>query len=115
MRQAGILAAAGLVSLRDQVERLSDDHANARRLAERIGGIEGLAVDLALVQTNIVIFEVTREGLLAPEVVERWGAGGVLALALNDRAIRAVTHYDVDRLQIDRACAALAAVMSGTE
>ena len=115
MRQVGILAAAGLVALRDQVERLSDDHANARRLAERIGGIEGLAVDLALVQTNIVIFEVTREGLLAPEVVERWRAGGVLALALNDRAIRVVTHYDVDRPQIDLACDALTAVMAGAE
>ncbi len=115
MRQVGILAAAGLVALRVQVERLSDDHANARRLAERIGGIEGLAVDQALVQTNIVIFEVTREGLSAAEVVDRWGRTGVLALALGDRAIRVVTHYDVNRPQIDQACESLAAVMAETE
>jgi threonine aldolase len=112
MRQAGVLAAPGLIALQNQVERLAEDHTNARILAERVSGIEGLAIDLARVQTNIVIFEVALEGLSAGQIVERWGTEGVLALPVSDRSIRVVTHYDVSRRQIEAACDRLEGVVS---
>ncbi len=113
MRQAGVIAAAGLVALRDQVDRLADDHANARRLAEGVAAIDGCAVDPARVPTNIVIFELAAAGARAATVVTRWQEAGVLALAIDDRHIRVVTHYDVDRAGIDRAVASLARIMTG--
>lgn len=102
LRQVGILAAAGLVALDSMVERLAEDHDNARRLAEGLAGLPGLRLDLDRVQTNIVIFHVEREG----------GAGDLVAGCLarkvkihqtGPRSIRCVTHKDVDRDDIDRA------------
>ncbi len=107
MRQAGVLAAAGLVALTEQVDRLAEDHANARWIAERIASVAGLLVDPGRVHTNIVIFEVTRRGMTAHDLVGRWKGEGVLALAVDDAHVRAVTHYDVDRDQIEAACAGL--------
>jgi threonine aldolase len=115
MRQAGVLAAAGIVALRDQVDRLAEDHANARLLAERIAAIEGLSVDLARVQTNIVIFEVRTKRLNAPELTRRWKEAGVLALALGEDRVRAVTHYDITRDGIETACRRLGDVMTRSE
>ena len=111
MRQAGVVAAAGLVALRDNVERLAEDHAQARRLAEGIASIPGLTVDVAGVQTNIVVFSVSRPGLKAQDLVGRWKEKGVLSLAIDDAQVRAVTHYDVDRDGIDRALDALRGLM----
>ena len=111
MRQAGILAAAGIVALEEHIDRLAEDHAAARLLAERVATIDGLGVDEARVQTNIVIFEVRTSGLSAPQVVERWKEAGVLALAIDERQVRAVTHYDVDRAQIELACVRLAEIV----
>jgi len=111
MRQAGVLAAAGLVALRDNVERLAEDHENARRLAEGVGAIGGLAVEAARLQTNIVVFSVARAGLTAHDVVGRWKQSGVLALAIDETHVRAVTHYDVDRRGIDRALEGLESSM----
>ena len=108
MRQAGVLAAAGLVALEENVDRLAEDHGNARRLAEGIAGIRGLSIDPARVQTNIVVFSVVRDGITAQEVVGRWKEAGVLALAIDEIQVRAVTHYDVDRAGIERALSALA-------
>jgi threonine aldolase len=101
MRQVGILAAAGLVALAQQIDRLADDHALARRLAERIGAIPGVAIDPARVATNIVIFEV-RQGT-SEEVAGRWKQEGVLCLPLEGRRVRAVTHYDLGPQDIDAA------------
>jgi len=111
MRQAGVLAAAGIVALKDHVDRLADDHAAARLLAERVAAIEGLAIDVARVQTNIVIFAVERAGLTAAALVERWKRAGVLALAIDDRHVRAVTHYDVSMAQVSTACELLESAM----
>ncbi len=111
MRQAGVLAACGIVALEENVQRLAEDHARARRLAEAIAAIPGLAVDLAKVQTNIVVFRVTGPGVTAPEVVRRWKEEGVLALALDDSQIRAVTHYDVGGPGIQRACETLGRIL----
>ncbi len=114
MRQAGVLAAAGLVALKEHVDRLAEDHAHARRLAERIAAIDGLAVELDRVQTNIVIFEITRDRPTAADLVDRWRKEGVLALAIGERSIRTVTHYDVGRREIDAAGETLARIMTAS-
>lgn len=112
MRQAGVLAAAGIVALRDNVSRLEEDHLNARLLAERLAGIDGIAIDPSRVETNIVIFEVGETGVEPAEVVRLWKEAGVLALAIDDTRLRAVTHYDVSRAAVERAGAALAAILA---
>jgi threonine aldolase len=112
MRQAGVLAAAGIVALRDQVDRLADDHATARLLAARIAQTSGLSIDPGRVETNIVIFEVTHPRLPAARLVDLWRAQGVLSLAIGDRQIRTVTHYDVGAAQVETAADRLAAVLA---
>ena len=111
MRQAGVLAAAGIVALLENVDRLVEDHANARRLAEGVAGIKGVAVQVLKVPTNIVLFSVVAPRINAHDVVRLWKEQGVLALAIDDRQVRAVTHYDVDRAGIDRACSKLARIL----
>ena len=96
MRQAGVLAAAGLIALEEGPGRLHEDHANARLLAEALANIEGVAIDLETVETNIVIFRLTA-GRSAAELVARLKARGVLAGAVGPDAIRLVTHRDVSR------------------
>jgi threonine aldolase len=96
MRQAGVLAAAGLIALETMPARLHEDHANARLLAEALSHMEGVSIDLDAVETNIVIFRVS-EGLLPADLVARMKARGVLASAVGADAIRLVTHYDVSR------------------
>ena len=103
MRQVGVLAAAGIVALEEMVERLVEDHENARRLAQGLAGIEGLRVDAAAVRTNIVFAEVTREDLTAAAVAHRLDALGVRVLVLGRRLLRAVTHWEVTRDDIDSA------------
>jgi threonine aldolase len=92
MRQVGVLAAAGMHALDHHVERLADDHARARRLAETVASAAPGAVDPALVETNIVVVETTD----APGVVARAKADGVLLSLLDPTHLRAVTHLDVD-------------------
>jgi threonine aldolase len=97
MRQSGILAAAGLFALDNNVERLSEDHDNARIIAERLAGIHGVSLDLATVQTNIVVFRLAADMPDAATLVARARAAGVLVSALGPRTVRAVTHLDVSR------------------
>ena len=96
MRQAGVLAAAGLIALEKGPARLHEDHANARLLAEALSNIESVTIDLDAVETNIVVFRLTG-GLSATDVVARLKARGILASAFGADAIRLVTHLDVDR------------------
>jgi threonine aldolase len=111
MRQSGILAAAGLYALEHNVERLSEDHANARLIAERIAGLVGIELDLATVQTNIVIFRLG-EGLPdAAAIAARAKEAGVLISALGPRVVRAVTHRDVSRADCERAAERLAGIL----
>jgi threonine aldolase len=112
MRQAGVIAAPGVVALEQMVPRLREDHANARLLAEGIATIPGLAIDLERVQTNIVNFSVVREGLSAPWLEERMIPDGVLFHALDGVEMRMVTHCDVSREDIGYAVERLAAVMA---
>jgi threonine aldolase len=96
MRQAGILAAAGLIALEEMPARLGEDQANARLLAEAVATCEGVEIDLASVQTNIVIFTLADNGD-APAVVSALKAEGILCSAIGPHAVRLVTHYDVSR------------------
>jgi len=102
MRQAGVLAAAGIVALEKMVDRLREDHDNARRLAEGIAGIEGLAIDPANVHTDIVYFDVVGTGLAADTLIKRMSDRGVRMLSVGPKRIRAVTHYGITADDIER-------------
>ena len=109
MRQAGVIAAAALYALDHHVERLADDHARARRLAEELAGLPGVHLDPATVETNIVIFTVPdARGFCA--ALE---GDGVILGALDDRRVRAVTHLDVDDGGVDRALEARGGRLTG--
>ena len=108
MRQAGIIAAAGLISLERMVDRLAEDHANARTLAEAVAVMPALAVDLASVQTNIVIIRVdrgdrSRSVAATDELAKGCAARKVKIHAMGPTAIRCVTHKDVDAEDVRRA------------
>jgi threonine aldolase len=106
MRQVGILAAAGLVALERMVDRLADDHANARTLAEGIARLPRIRLELATVQTNIVIFFVDRADGVA-ELVQGCAARKVKVHGIGPTSIRCVTHKDVDAADIARTLDAL--------
>jgi threonine aldolase len=103
MRQAGVIAAAGLVALEKSPGRLHEDHANARLLAEGIATIPGLKIDLAKVQTNIVIFDCSGIGKTAVELCDALHGRGVWAQDTALHSVRVVTHCDVDRAGCERA------------
>ena len=111
MRQSGILAAAGLYALDHNLARLPEDHANARLIAERVAGSRGVRLDLATVQSNIVIFRLDDGAPDAAAVVARAKAEGVLVSAFAARTVRAVTHLNVTAAQCRRAGEVLAAVL----
>jgi threonine aldolase len=102
MRQAGILAAAGVVALETMVDRLRDDHENAQFLAEGLAALPGIVIDLSRVQTNIVIFNVKRKDLDAPGLILKLAEQGIKAFAITPDSIRMVTHKDVNRAGILR-------------
>ena len=102
MRQAGILAAAGVVALETMVDRLREDHENTRILAEGLASLPGIVIDLARVQTNIVIFIVKRKDLDAPGLIVKLAEHGIKAFAITPDSIRMVTHKDVNRAGILR-------------
>jgi threonine aldolase len=110
MRQVGILAACGIVSITKMVHRMAEDHANCKLLAEGLATIPGLGVDLASVETNIVYFKVPN-GAKYPAMKEALAKRGVAALYLSDTAWRMVCHYDVDREDVARAVQAWREVM----
>ena len=103
MRQAGVLAAAGLIALEEGPKRLHIDHANARFLAHELAQFPGIKIDAAKVVTNILFFDVTGTGMAAHEISKRLAAQGVLANATNQATIRMVTHLDVDRAGCEHA------------
>ncbi|MEX2196949.1 MAG: threonine aldolase family protein [Thermoleophilaceae bacterium] len=103
MRQAGVIAAAALYALDHHVERLAEDHENARALAEGLAAVAGVRIEPATVDTNIVVFDVGDAGALLGALHER----GVEMTPVSATRVRAVTHLDVDRAGIDRALAAV--------
>jgi threonine aldolase len=114
MRQAGILAAAGIVALEKMIDRLADDHANARRLAEGLADMPGFTIDLDRVQTNIVFFELSPEVKVTADVVTQRMLDQKIKLlspGAHFRRFRAVTHAWVDRSDIDRTLLAFRAAL----
>lgn len=111
MRQAGVLAAAGLVALEETPPRLAEDHENARLLAEGLANLRGVCVSPAMPPTNIVIFDVSGTGLTSAEVSARLRERGVWINPVGPSALRAVTHYDVDRASCLRALGEIAAIL----
>jgi threonine aldolase len=113
MRQAGVLAAAGLVALDEVLPRLADDHATARRLAELLAEIPGIELDLATVETNILCFGLgASAGVTATELVARLRDRGVLVHALGANLVRMVTHYHITMANVDAAAVAVRQAMT---
>ncbi|MGH7766097.1 MAG: threonine aldolase family protein [Candidatus Binatia bacterium] len=107
MRQAGVLAAAGLIALENGPGRLQVDHENAKILAQELGRIPGLRLNPARVQTNIVIFDVRETGLSSADFLAALAQRGVLGVPVDQEKIRMVTHLDVDRSDVAQAAAAV--------
>lgn len=111
MRQAGIVAAAGLYALRHNIERMADDHRRARALAERLARVPGLSVDLARVQTNMVYAGTRETGLPAADIVGELEGAGLRCLDEGPWSIRLVTHLDVDDADVEEAGELMAATV----
>jgi len=101
MRQAGVLAAAGLVALDTMVDRLADDHRNARALAEGLAELPGIDCDLSRVQTNLVYFRLKQAD--AASFLAACSDGGLLGGALGQDLVRLVTHHGISAADVQRA------------
>jgi threonine aldolase len=115
MRQAGVLAAAGIVSLTEMVDRLAEDHANAQKLALGLAGLDGISVNPDDVRTNIVYFAIGNPAVSAPEFVEALAAEGVRVLPVDARRCRAVTHYPIEENDITLALSAFSRVLGSKD
>jgi threonine aldolase len=108
MRQAGVLAAAGIIALTEMTQRLEEDHYNARRFAQSLAWIEGFDVDLETVQTNIVAVNLSEKTGTANEWITKLKANGVLVGASGPRRLRFVFHNDVDRTDLEKTLSVIA-------
>ena len=111
MRQAGVLAAAGIVALTEMTDRLAEDHANALKLAEGLAELPGLSIDPAMIKTNIVYFETNREDLFEDELVRRLDKKGIKIAAMGPRLLRAVTYYQITGDDIEFALQAFSKIL----
>src|SRR5438067_7253560 len=111
MRQAGVLAAAGLIALEESPKRLDEDHANAKLLAEGLAALPGVKIDPEKVVTNIVIFDVAGTGMSADTICMRLGEHDILASGFGS-SIRMVTHCDVARADIETALSEMRAILN---
>lgn len=112
MRQAGVIAAAGIVALEQMVDRLAEDHANAAALAEGLTALPGIEVETVPVRTNIVFFRVNRPDLDAPALTAHLESAGVRMLALDPCRVRAVTNYHVTAEDIQAVLSAMRTILS---
>ena len=112
MRQAGVLASAGIIALEEGPKRLQIDHDNAQLLAKKLAVIPGIALDPAKVQTNIVIFSVKPSGRSSAVFLEQIRERGVLAVPVDNDRVRMVTHLDVDRADIEKAAELVATAVA---
>jgi threonine aldolase len=101
MRQAGILAAAGIVALTDMVDRLDEDHQNARKLAQGLAEISGIAIDPTKIRSNILFFEIDKDNLTSEQLTAQLKEYGVRMGPRNPKKIRAVTNYHITKQDID--------------
>jgi threonine aldolase len=113
MRQAGILAAAGLIALEQGPEKLTQDHANAKFLAQGLAEIPGVKIDPAKVQTNILICDISGTGMTSTELSGKLASHNVLANGVGPTLIRFVTHLDVSREQCAQALNIVASICGG--
>ncbi len=111
MRQAGIIAAPGLVALEHELPRLHEDHEKARRVAATLNELPGVKLDMARVQTNMVLFELYRDDMTAPQFCQQLADYGIEAAARSQVAIRFVTHRDISLDDTDKVCTALQEVL----
>ena len=102
MRQAGIIAAPGIVALETMVDRLKDDHNNAKHLAKQISTIPGISIDQNLVQTNIVMFSITNLGITDEKFISKLEKENILALTLGKNKVRMVTHRGIKKEHIEK-------------
>jgi len=110
LRQGGVIAAAGLVAVKTMVDRLAEDHANARRLAEKLNAVPGVSVAMHTVQTNIVKTHIAGLGAPAAAVAAKLAERNVLVLTPTDTDLRWLTHRQVTGSDVDEAAAAMAQV-----
>jgi threonine aldolase len=111
MRQAGILAAAGIVALTEMVERLEEDHENAQILARGLSQIKGFKIDPSRFRTNILYFDVVREGLTPLQLCDALAKEGIRIIPVGPKRLRAVTHYQIKRKDIETALKIISKVM----
>lgn len=111
MRQAGIIAAPGIIALEKMIDRLEEDHKNARLLAEGIAKVDGLAINLGIVQTNMVHFDVGELGISANQFISELEENGVLALTLAKNKIRMVTHRGIESEHIEKTLSILESIV----
>jgi threonine aldolase len=111
MRQAGIIAAAGIYALDHHIERLKEDHQNAKRLALGLKKLKGVSIDPEQVETNIIIFNIVEPGMTAPQMAEAMKKNGVLIHPISKTQIRLVTHLDVSSEDIEKALKAFKKVL----
>ena len=111
MRQAGLIAAPGIVALNEMVDRLAEDHANARHLAEGIAEIPGLSIDVARIKTNILFFDFIADRLAPQEFIAGLEQRGIRCSHPGPSRFRMVTHYGIDSDDIHRTLESLREVM----
>lgn len=108
MRQAGIIAAAGVYALENNIQRLAEDHARAKKLAEGLAGMKGISVDVAAVETNIVVFDIGGTGIARVDFLQRLAVEGVRFSGLmQPTQLRGVTHLDIPGDGVEKALAAV--------
>lgn len=112
MRQAGIIAAPGIVALEKMVDRLRIDHESAKMLGQGLSEIRGISINLESVQTNMVTFELDRS-IDTQSFLDQLGKEGILALAMSKNKIRFVTHYGIERADVQRTVETIKEVLSG--
>jgi threonine aldolase len=114
MRQAGVLAAAGIVALETMVERLAEDHENAKRLAEGLSRLPEIEIDPERVPTNIVIFELAPDAISPARLAQGLAARGVKVGTIGGRRIRAVTHHGIEARDVENALTAFREVLQSS-
>jgi threonine aldolase len=110
MRQAGIIAAPGIVALESMIDRLEEDHRHARHLAEGIAKISGIQIDLNCVQTNIICFDISGLGKTASFFISKLKQKGIFALALDEKKVRMVTHKGIEKEHVEKSIGAIESV-----
>jgi threonine aldolase len=103
MRQAGVLAAAGLIAIEEMPKRLYEDHANAKFLAKTIAGMPGVHIDPEKIETNIVIFDVSNTGMNSDQMLLCLREQNLIGSSVNETVVRLVTHMDVTRADCEQA------------